>query len=138
MLSMIFQITYKSTISLDLSEDDLMELMAQAIQYNARMEITGALITNELEFYQVLEGKSQDITALMTKIKKDKRHSEVQIITERLIKQRDFDNWSMAYVNTKQINQQDKLAFDKLMLNDASTLNDVGTRQFVEIITRNL
>lgn len=64
---------------------------------NAELGITGMLLYSNAHFIQVLEGESDVLDALYSKIANDSRHDHVRTLMSLSLKARDFPNWSMAY-----------------------------------------
>ncbi len=48
-------------------------------------------------FVQYLEGPQENVESLFQKISKDKRHQQIVTLMEGKSKQRQFEDWSMAY-----------------------------------------
>ena len=78
-------------------EAQILEIVYDAVEFNAAHGVTGALIATHGYFAQHLEGPEPVIAALMGRIKVDPRHRDVRIIREAPGVARLFDRWSMAY-----------------------------------------
>jgi hypothetical protein len=63
--------------------------------------ITGVLIFNGGAFMQILEGSEQAVSDMTGRIRVDNRHSNFFTRDERLIGERSFPDWSMAYLRLK-------------------------------------
>lgn len=61
--------------------------------------VTGALAFNGEYFAQVLEGERDVVVALMQRVERDARHSDIFVVDEGWVKQRDFGAWAMVYVD---------------------------------------
>lgn len=64
---------------------------------NATYDVTGALLFSEGCFAQVLEGPREGVERLYESIRRDTRHSNVEIVEGIDIEQRSFAQWSMAF-----------------------------------------
>ena len=66
---------------------------------NNELGITGLLVYNSSIFLQLLEGPEKDVDLLYTKIKHDKRHSDIKILLEQDVpgNKRAFDEWDMKF-----------------------------------------
>lgn len=64
---------------------------------NPAAGITGGLIFTELHFAQVLEGPTEALDALVSRIQADPRHDRFTIVERQPIDFRRFGTWSMAY-----------------------------------------
>lgn len=94
---MIYQLTYRSTSINTINTTDLESIHSLADKKNKKLNITGCLVFYNTKFYQLLEGDEQDVISLYNEIKRDHRHTKVELIAEGLTKNRIFPNWGMAY-----------------------------------------
>ena len=94
-------LTYTSMASLDLTADDVEAILRTARECNAIEGITGLLIFNGAHFMQVVEGSSQAIDDLVERLRRDRRHSALEIRDERAIEERLFPDWTMELVRVK-------------------------------------
>lgn len=94
---MLFEIIYHSQATPDLNDEQIDEILATARNFNEEHEITGCLLFHHGQFLQILEGEFNLLNELYEKIKKDTRHKNVITIHMQEIKDRLFDNWTMAY-----------------------------------------
>jgi len=95
MLSLLY--VSVSTLSKDMAFSVVERIVTQANIKNARLGITGALIFTGTEFAQVLEGKEDQVNALMREICVDSRHRRITVVKRRPITVRRFAAWSLAY-----------------------------------------
>ena len=91
-------LTYTSLARLDLEADDLEAIHRTAREVNALEGITGLLIFNGTHFLQIVEGSPDAIDDLVERLRRDPRHSGVEVRDERAIEQRSFPDWSMELV----------------------------------------
>jgi len=91
-------LTYTSLARLDLEADDLEAIHRTARNANALDGITGLLIFNGTHFLQIIEGQPQAIDELVEKLRRDPRHSGVEIRDQRMVEARSFPDWSMELV----------------------------------------
>jgi hypothetical protein len=94
---MLIQLIYVSSAVRLLSEDELLELLAQARESNRQRNITGMLLYGEGNFLQVLEGEAEDVDAVYAAIRKDARHHHLYLIEREAIAARNFADWSMGF-----------------------------------------
>jgi hypothetical protein len=94
-------LTYTSLASLDLSSEDIEAILRTARTANALDGITGLLVFNGTHFMQVVEGAPNAIDDLLDRLRRDPRHSGVEIRDERAINERFFPDWSMELVRVK-------------------------------------
>lgn len=73
---------------------------------NRTLEVTGALISTETAFAQVLEGSADMVEEVMASIRRDTRHTDLRVVSDQEIKERRFPSWSMAYSGRSQYVQR--------------------------------
>lgn len=78
---------------------------------NEAMGVTGLLYTDGTRFLQVLEGEPDAVQGTFDRIKGDKRHKAIVILSDRQIAAREFGAWSMAH--QQPLEEQDE--FDRRM-----------------------
>lgn len=119
-------LTYTSLARLDLEAGDLEAIHRTARDENALEGITGVLIFNGTHFLQILEGSPDAIDDLVERLRRDPRHSGVEVRDERPIGSRSFPDWSMELVrvSASYFEAKDTVA-DRL---PKTTTNDVRDR----------
>lgn len=93
----LIMLSYTSIASHLMTHEELIALLKQAREENAKRGITGMLLYMEGCFFQVLEGERETLEALYVKIARDKRHHHVIKLIEEPIDVRGFAAWSMGY-----------------------------------------
>ena len=91
-------LTYTSRAKLDLSADDLHDIHRIARELNSIDGITGLLVFNGTHFLQIIEGAEAAIDDLVARLRRDPRHSGLEIRDEHKISHRSFPDWSMELV----------------------------------------
>src|ERR1044072_1231819 len=76
-------LTYTSLARLDLEASDLEAIHRTAREANALEGITGLLIFNGTHFLQIIEGAPHAIDELVERLRRDRRHSGVEVRDER-------------------------------------------------------
>ena len=94
-------LTYTSLASLDLTSEDVDQILREARTSNAIDGVTGLLVFNGTHFMQVIEGAPHAIDDLVARLRRDRRHSGFEVRDEREIEQRFFPDWSMEMVRVK-------------------------------------
>jgi len=88
---------YASTATRVLGTDELAALLARARVCNAALGVTGMLLHDRGNFFQVLEGPCAAVDRLYAYIAGDPRHHRVvQIIHEPIVR-RSFPVWTMGF-----------------------------------------
>ncbi len=110
------RITYTSRLVNGITSADLEELGRKASENNHQLDITGALVHFAGLFFQIIEGREEEIDRLFAKIRRDTRHKDIIILkTEVNVVQRHFPEWSMKIINLDR-NADDLIRPVKIML----------------------
>ncbi len=96
MLKLVFYVSFKTT-PWPLDEPDLAAITEVAQSRNADLDVTGALVSTQRHFSQVLEGPPAGVDAIMDSIARDPRHRAMRIVEVRPAQHRLFPEWSLAY-----------------------------------------
>ena len=91
-------VTYTSLARPGLQESDLEAIGTTAQRENAARGITGLLIFNGTHFLQIIEGAPDALRQLIDNLRRDIRHSAVEVRHDDPIGQRSFPGWSMEVV----------------------------------------
>jgi hypothetical protein len=94
-------VTYTSLAALDLSEEQLRSIHEAAHTLNGIDGISGLLLFNGTHFLQWIEGPPDAIDELIERLRRDPRHSGVEIRDERMADERFFGDWSMKLVRVR-------------------------------------
>ena len=95
-----FQIIYASIASREISSEEIRELLNVARKNNASVNVGGLLVFHEGCFLQVLEGPRVAVEAIFKYVKTDPRHEKVKLLLRSEIDEKQFSEWSMAYIDT--------------------------------------
>ncbi|MCU6456122.1 BLUF domain-containing protein [Sphingomonas sp. A2-49] len=74
---------------------DVSAIMASSKRNNGMDGITGVLVFDGRTFLQVLEGPEDSVAAAFDRIQADPRHTDVTVISDHAVTERDFAYWSM-------------------------------------------
>ena len=96
----MLQLIYASAATRTMDQDELAEILEKARLNNALKGISGMLVYHGGSFLQILEGPDAAVEALFDKISKDPRHTKMKLIFRGEIEEKEFDDWSMGFVNT--------------------------------------
>jgi hypothetical protein len=77
------------------------DIHRSALRHNALNGVTGLLVFNGTHFLQVIEGAAESIDELVERLRRDGRHSGVEIRDQRKIVTPSFPDWSMELVRVK-------------------------------------
>ncbi len=93
----MYCLVYQSTASPDLRPAEIDALLEKARVFNRQQGITGCLIFYKGAFLQYLEGNQLKVLSLFDQILKDRRHSNITLLTHGQVATREFPDWEMAY-----------------------------------------
>jgi hypothetical protein len=99
----LIELTYVSEPAQGISFLGLMRLLYHSYLRNLRLEITGALIYENNQFGQVIEGPEDVIESLWEKIQQDNRHKNIRLIERKAIGSRSFQKWTMVFQGNKEL-----------------------------------
>ena len=94
-------LAYTSHAALDLQATDLESIHRAARESNALNGVTGLLVFNGTHFLQVIEGAEAALDDLLERLRRDRRHSGLEVHDERTIENRSFPDWSMELVRVE-------------------------------------
>lgn len=98
-MKMLTHLIYASTSPYEFDRPELIVLLKKARAANALLDITGMLLYENKNFFQVLEGSESVVVQLFKKICADKRHQGVVRIIQEPIAKRSFCDWTMSFSN---------------------------------------
>jgi hypothetical protein len=88
----------RSLLASDEAEAAIADIISTAVERNGREGMTGALLYSGAHFVQILEGPEQAVLQLMAGIRRDPRHTKVDVLDSLASAERMFEGWSMAYL----------------------------------------
>jgi hypothetical protein len=88
---------YISTAKRLLTEQELMDILATSRDNNERNNLTGVLLYSEGTFIQLLEGEHEPLNITYEAILHDERHKNIIKLTEGVIEERSFPDWTMGF-----------------------------------------
>ena len=103
-MSSEYQIIYISEKTSEFKADkDLNKIISSSFQNNNARDVTGVLMYNGGFFFQVIEGKKADVIYTYNKIILDSRHQNVNLLADREIQGRNFENWPLALIKLNDV-----------------------------------
>ena len=94
-VAMLATLTYQSRATQPFSEEELHLLLQTAQARNKASDVTGLLIYDKGRFFQCLEGPPQALEALWGAIRRDARHTDVELLGNAPTTNRFFSKWDM-------------------------------------------
>ena len=96
----MIQLIYASAATKPFTPEALKLLLAKARARNATFGVTGMLLYHTGSFLQVLEGPEAGVDRILGSILKDPRHTTARTLSRATIATREFEAWSMGFVDT--------------------------------------
>ncbi|WP_162599932.1 BLUF domain-containing protein [Nocardioides solisilvae] len=93
----MLSLTYISTATRPLDDDELSSLLAATRERNAEAGLTGMLLHADGHFLQTLEGETAVVEAAFERIRVDRRHRNVDVALREELGERRFPDWSMGF-----------------------------------------
>lgn len=112
MASHLYQLLYVSKVVKPFGQQEFLTLGATSQRNNAKRGITGILLLWDDSFLQALEGPRREVESLLKIIKQDPRHTDLTVLYESPISDRDFGQWTLLNVSIPEHLSPD---FDKVL-----------------------
>ena len=96
----MIQIIYASAATQPFTPEALKTLLSKARTRNTVYGVSGMLLYQQGSFLQVLEGPETAVEKVLASIYKDKRHTNTRALARTAITQREFESWSMGFIDT--------------------------------------
>jgi hypothetical protein len=93
----MLSLVYTSTATGAFDDADLAVLLMISRANNRRLGLTGFLLHKDGRFLQVLEGRDDVVRDRLRIIEADPRHSDLTVLVEDEVSERQFPEWSMGY-----------------------------------------
>ena len=90
-------VLYQSTAKTDFPSSADHDILETAWRHNGEMGVTGYLLRTRTQYFQVLEGDDDVLDDVVGIIRKDTRHTDMQILCDTPADERRFANWAMGY-----------------------------------------
>lgn len=93
---MLIQLVYVSNL---VGEDESVfaPILDACTRNNTANRVTGMLLYSAGKFMQVLEGERAAVLGTFARIRQDKRHSDILMLSLTETEQREFGNWTMGF-----------------------------------------
>lgn len=138
----VFSLVYVSSATVPFTPEELVDLLKQSHEKNARLGITGMLLYKDGNFMQVLEGDEAAVRGLYETIRRDPRHHDVITLLEEEVPQREFSEWSMGFVDLKKVDVRDVPGYSAFLstplTGDAFAANPSRCRMLLRMFRTNM
>jgi hypothetical protein len=112
---MLKSFVYVSSAVKLMSQSELLDLLEQARENNARNQITGMLLYKDGAFMQAFEGEEEMAMRLYGKILVDPRHQSIITLLSGPLESRQFTGWSMAFNNIDLLSDDERFGFSPFL-----------------------
>lgn len=109
------RIFYVSRADASLDEAAVKNIVQRSQRANRQRDVTGVLAHSGQYFAQVLEGTADNLAEVTAKIRNDKRHAEVTVLSDESILTRDYANWSMGFLYDMSLSDEIEAALSGAM-----------------------
>ena len=109
---MLVRLLYASR-AVDTSASAIEAILATSREHNPSCGITGILCYGGGIFLQAIEGGRSAVNTLYGHILRDKRHTDVELLTYEEISERRFGGWTMGQVNLNKVNHSILLKYSE-------------------------
>ena len=131
------QFVYASAATQPFSTAALHTLLRKARARNSFYGVSGMLLYNAGSFLQVLEGEASNLQIIRDSIFRDARHANTKVLGDKPIERREFEAWSMGFIDTSLIVQPEGLVNYNRM-QSLLTLNDSQARKYLDFFHQGL
>lgn len=128
MTGMNYAISYVSTADINLTSEQIDEVLSWSENWNNTHHIKGLLLYSDGNFLQVIEGNKEIILKLFEGIKKDPRHHNIIKIFGKEIAAGSFDDYKSDFLSEHRKYDEETLS---RYLNNIQTL-DQGSQKVVQ------
>ena len=92
-------------LSSPIIKNEMVEIVSSANIRNKKMDITGVLFFENNHFFQIIEGKEDNLRNLYDSIERDNRHCRITKLLDQPVSKRTFEDWSLEtfYVDNPSI-----------------------------------
>ena len=98
----IHQLVYVSRSSSAVSMAELVDILTRAQYKNMRLDVSGLLVFRDGRFMQLLEGAENTVKDLFATIRRDPRHTDVEVLWENDSAARCMPSWVMGFSASEQ------------------------------------
>jgi hypothetical protein len=89
------RIIYTSRSLIGADPDGIAAIVSSSIRWNTEVGVTGMLWADGSSFAQVIEGTPDKVGATLDRIRTDRRHTDIEMLLDRVVLSRQFGSWSM-------------------------------------------
>lgn len=91
-------IIYRSIADPQFEANDLFRLVYRSRMMNGQAGLSGFLVFSEGRFLQLLEGEEVALGETFARIRRDQRHRDIEVLSDRAIRTKLLGEWSMRRI----------------------------------------
>lgn len=103
-------VTYRSRAVELMSDDELRHLVEVAQLRNRAAGVTGLVVYDAGHFFQWLEGPEEGLTRIWDSVRRDPRHTDIELLNNRPTQIRFFGDWDLRLSTLSDANRRDGVA----------------------------
>ncbi len=109
----MYRLLYRSLAVRKLDEAELHGIVNACERNNNDRLITGLLSYDGTHFFQMLEGKRENVTSIMHRIESDDRHRNIRVLGQRPVSERAYLSWGFRWDRGQSLAElEDAMRFD--------------------------
>jgi len=93
----VLQLVFVSSINPSTGGVDPAPILVAARRNNPRHAVSGILYSDGARFLELLEGPEEGVEAVLKRVRRDKRHCEMQVLLRREVPERQFGEEPLAH-----------------------------------------
>jgi len=93
---------YVSKAEDDVEYDEILDILTHSWKYNHNSYISGMLLYDNRHFMQIIQGPILTIDKLYARIENDSRHTDIKLIGEELLHERDCSGWGIGFYDNQE------------------------------------
>jgi hypothetical protein len=96
-------IAYVSSAAWSLLDDELEFILTESRRFNLAAGVTGILLYCDGNFMQYFEGPDDAMVETWERIRKSRRHHQINELMNQAIEEREFGDWAMGFSRTSPV-----------------------------------
>jgi len=93
---------YVSKAEDNVEYDEILDILTHSWKYNHNSYISGMLLYDNRHFMQIIQGPIMTIDKLYARIENDNRHTDIKLIGEELLNERDCSGWGIGFYDKQE------------------------------------
>lgn len=102
----VYKLIYKSRSRRAIDRETLRDILYTSLDMNRKNLLTGALLASRTHYLQILEGAFADVNETFSRIVKDPRHTDLELISFNPCHKRLFEKWMMKGFGLFDLNKE--------------------------------